>query len=88
MFSRSLGGKEMPICCLAAHYWLITKGIQRVDAKVASQNAAAIRFYKRIGYVVIGQDGVIKEGSPIPVYAISINLTNKTHTPNLASLSG
>jgi hypothetical protein len=60
----------------AAHDWLVRKGIYRVDAKAATPNEIATGFYKRIGYTIVGQDGVLREGSSIPVYAITMNLGN------------
>lgn len=72
---RGRGGAELLLA--AAHDWLLKKGICRVDAKVATPNDIAIKFYKRIGYTIIGQDGMLRDGSSIPVYAITMDLANK-----------
>lgn len=72
--SRGCGGAERLL--LAAHDWLMGKGIGRVDAKVAAPNNIAIKFYRRIGYETLGQDGILRDGSSIPVYNITLNLAN------------
>lgn len=61
----------------AAHRWLAARGVVQVDAKVAAPNEVAIKFYRRLGYDILKQDGVLREGSSIPVYPIRINLANQ-----------
>jgi ribosomal protein S18 acetylase RimI-like enzyme len=61
----------------AAHRWLEARGVVQIEAKVAAPNEVAIKFYRRLGYDILKQDGVLREGSSIPVYPIRINLANQ-----------
>ena len=77
--SRGHGGAERLLH--AAHDWLMGRGIERVDAKVAAPNDIAVKFYRRIGYDVLGQDGTLRASSSIPVYGITRNLANRVPAP-------
>lgn len=72
---RGQGGGALLMA--TAHRWLAARGGVNVEAKVAAPNEVAIKFYRRIGYDILKQDGTLREGSSIPVYPIRIKLANE-----------
>ncbi|HQQ67006.1 MAG TPA: GNAT family N-acetyltransferase [Thermotogota bacterium] len=67
---RGRGGADLLF--QKVHQWVFRVGIRRIRAKVAAPNQHAIRFYQRLGYSVLGEDGFLREDSRIPVYQIEL----------------